>query len=115
MPARSVKNRRKSRKQRGGAALTEEQFNILDDIGFTDDQKNAFNRIVEEPFNENVTNMLVNAARNDIRRINPQTGQPFTPQELINNMRNLVRNVASGKKKRKSIKTRKQRKHKKMN
>ena len=113
MPARSVKNRRKSRKQRGGAALTEEQFNILDDIGFTDDQKNAFNRIVEEPFNENVTNMLVNAARNDIRRINPQTGQPFTPQELINNMRNLVRNVASGKRKRKSINTRKRRKQRK--
>ena len=113
MPARSVKNRRKSRKQRGGAALTEEQFNILDDIGFTDDQKNAFNRIVEEPFNENVTNMLVNAARNDIRRINPPTGQPFTPQELINNMRNLVRNVASGKRKRKSINTRKRRKQRK--
>ena len=113
MPARSVKNRRKSRKQRGGAALTEEQFNILDDIGFTDDQKNAFNRIVEEPFNENVTNMLVNAARNDIRRINPQTGQPFTPQELINNMRNLVRNVASVKRKRKSINTRKRRKQRK--
>jgi hypothetical protein len=113
MPARSVKNRRKSRKQKGGTALTEEQFNILDDIGFTDDQKNAFNRIVEEPFNENVTNMLVNAARNDIRRINPQTGQPFTPQELINNMRNLVRNVASGKKKGKSINTRKKRKQRK--
>lgn len=115
MPARSAKNRRKSRKQIGGTALTDEQFNILDDLGFTDEQKNAFNRIVEEPFNENVTNMLVNAARNDIRRINPQTGQPFTPQELINNMRNLVRNVASGKRRRKTRKQRKQRKHKKMN
>ena len=115
MPARSVKKRRKSNKQRGGTKLTDAQFNILSGLGFTDDQKNAFNAIVEHTFNENVTDMLVTAAQNDINRINPQTGQPFTPQELINNMRNLVRNVASGKKKRKLIKTRKQRKHKKMN
>ena len=115
MPTSSAKNRRQSRKQKGGTALTDEQFNILAGLGFTDDQKNEFNRIVKESFNENVTNMLVNAAQNDIRRINPQTGRHFTPQELINNMRNLVRNVASGKKKRKLIKPRKQRTHKKMN
>ena len=52
--------------------------------------------------------------------IKPLRGQSHiktfgTAKHDINNMRNLVRNVASGKKKRKSIKTRKQRKHKKMN
>ena len=52
MPAHSVKKRRKSNKQRGGTKLTDAQFNILSGLGFTDDQKNAFNAIVEHTFNE---------------------------------------------------------------
>ena len=102
MPARSVKKRRKSNKQRGGTKLTDAQFNILSGLGFTDDQKNAFNVIVEQTFNENVTDMLVTAAQNDIHRINPQTGRHFTPQELIDNLRNTVRNAAGVKRRRKS-------------
>ena len=110
MPARSVKKRRKSNKQRGGTKLTDAQFNILSGLGFTDDQKNAFNVIVEQTFNENVTDMLVTAAQNDIHRINPQTGRHFTPQELIDNLRNTVRNAAGVKRRRKSKKMRKSKK-----
>ena len=110
MPARSVKNRKKSRKQRGGTKLTDAQVNILNGLGFTDEQKNAFNAIVEQTFNENVTAMLVTAAQNDIHRINPQTGRHFTPQELIDNLRNTVRNAAGVKRRRKSKKMRKSKK-----
>ena len=110
MPARSVKNRKKSRKQRGGTKLTDAQVNILSGLGFTDEQKNAFNAIVEQTFNENVTAMLVTAAQNDIHRINPQTGRHFTPQELIDNLRNTVRNAAGVKRRRKSKKMRKSKK-----
>jgi hypothetical protein len=113
MPARSVKKRRKSNKQRGGTKLTDAQFNILSGLGFTDDQKNAFNAIVEQTFNENVTDMLVTAAQNDIHRINPQTGRHFTPQELIDNLRNTVRNAAGVKRRRKSKKMRKYKKSRK--
>ena len=113
MPARSVKKRRKSNKQRGGTKLTDAQFNILSGLGFTDDQKNAFNVIVEQTFNENVTDMLVTAAQNDIHRINPQTGRHFTPQELIDNLRNTVRNAAGVKRRRKSKKMRKYKKSRK--
>lgn len=110
MPARSVKNRKKSRKQRGGTKLTDAQVNILSGLGFTDEQKNAFNAIVEQTFNENVTAMLVTAAQNDIHRINPQTGVNFTPQNLIDNLRNTVRNAAGVKRRRKSKKMRKSKK-----
>jgi hypothetical protein len=102
------KRRRKSRKQRGGTRLTNEQINFLGRLGFTDEQKNALGRIVE-PLNDVVTNMLVTAARDDIRRINPQTGVNFTPQNLIDNIRNTVGNVGGGKRRRKSKKIRKQR------
>jgi hypothetical protein len=113
MPALSAKKRRKSRKQKGGTPLTNEQINFLGRLGFTDNQKKEFNRIVEEQFNENVTNMLVAAAQNDIERINPQTGVNFTPQELIDNLRNTVRNTGGGKRRKgrkgkKSKKVRKQ-------
>jgi hypothetical protein len=113
MPARSVKKRRKSNKQRGGTKLTDAQFTILSGLGFTDHQKNAFNAIVEQTFNENVTDMLVTAAQNDIRRINPQTGVNFTPQNLIDNLRNTVGNATGVKKRRKTKKVRKSKKMRK--
>jgi hypothetical protein len=104
MPARSVNKRRKSRKQKGGTILTTAQIDVLSSLGFTDDQKKRFGSIVE-PLGARATNMMITALPDDIRRINPQTGVAFTPQELIDSL-----NVGGGKRRRKSKKMRKSKK-----
>jgi len=107
MPARSVNKRRKSNKQKGGTILTTAQIDVLSSLGFTDDQKKRFGSIVEH-LGPRATDMMITALPDDIRRINPQTGLAFTPQELIDSL-----NVGGGKRRRKSKKVRKSKKSRK--
>ena len=111
MPARSVKKRRKSRKQIGGAVFTPAQLAKLDELGFTAQQKDKFSQLLETQAasQPQLPSMVITAARFYLRSINPQTGQNRTPQEFIDDeieAQNNADKPFGGKRRRK---TRKQR------
>ena len=82
MPSRSIKKRRKSRKQRGGSRFSEAQLTELGNLGFNDEQKNALARHLSERPPANIMGLI----RHYLQQINPQTGQPFTPQGMIDSL-----------------------------
>jgi hypothetical protein len=75
------KRRRKGRKQRGGTVFEEQELTELGTLGFNDDQKKELARRLA--LNSTVA---MNYIRQSLQQINPQTGQVFTPQELIDSL-----------------------------
>ncbi len=117
MPARSVKKRsynkskksrkgRKTRKQIGGNVFSEAQLTELGTLGFNDEQKNALARHLSQLPPGNIMGLI----RHSLQQINPQTGQPFTPQGLIDSLDEddepMPPRTEGGKRRRKSRKQR---------
>ena len=75
------KRRRKGRKQIGGTVFEEQELTELGTLGFNDDQKKELARRLA--LNSTVA---MNYIRQSLQQINPQTGQVFTPQELIDSL-----------------------------
>lgn len=75
-------NRRHSRKMRGGQ-LNEQELMTL---GFTAEQINTLHEF-------NIDNM--NLIRMSLQQTNPQTGNPFTPQELIDSLNEANNEIAN--------------------
>ena len=78
MPRYSRKNKKngKKPKQKGGN-FTNEEINELHDLGFTDEH-------IQILIDNNLTNIQL--ARNSLQQQNPDTGMPFTPQEIIDSL-----------------------------
>lgn len=72
----SRRSKRNSRKMRGGALDEEELLGL----GFTAEQINALHGYGLDS---------MNPIRMSLQQINPQTGAPFTPQELINSLNDV--------------------------